>query len=49
MAEPDFWQNRKQAEKKSRQMARRKEDITRWGKIERSINNVLEMVELDTK
>ncbi len=49
MAEPDFWQNRKQAEKKSRQLARLKEDITRWGKIERSINDLLEIAELDKK
>ena len=49
MAESDFWQDREQAEKKSRRLARLKEDIAKWGKIEISINDLLEIAELDKK
>ncbi len=47
MAEPDFWQNRVQAEKKSRQFGRLKEGVEKWEKIEKSIDTLLEIAELD--
>ena len=47
MASPDFWQDRARAEKKSRQLGRLKEDLTKWNKLVKSIDELLEIASLD--
>jgi len=47
MAEPDFWQNKVEAEKKSREIGRFKEDLNNWEQLEKSISDLLEIAELD--
>jgi len=49
MAEPDFWQNRAVAEKKSREFSQLKEETETWEKIEKSVNDFLEIAQEDEK
>ena len=49
MAEPDFWKNREQAEKKSKQLSKLKNDIDRWESINTSIISLLEIAKADKK
>jgi peptide chain release factor 2 len=47
MGKSSFWQNRDEAEKKSRQLNKLRQDIDKWQKIEKSINDCLEIAVLD--
>lgn len=47
MSEPGFWQNRDKAEEKSRRLNKLKQDIEKWQKIEKSIDDCLEVAILD--
>ncbi len=49
MAEPDFWKNREQAEKKSKQLSKLKNDIDKWESINKSISDLLEIAKADEK
>jgi peptide chain release factor 2 len=49
MAEPDFWQNRVVAEKKSREFSQLKEEVEKWEKIEKSVRDFLEIAQEDEK
>ena len=47
MGESGFWQNRTEAEKKSRQLNKLRQNIDKWQKIAKSINDCLEIAILD--
>lgn len=47
MADPGFWQNRTKAEDKSRELDKLKEDLSKWEKIGKSINDCLEIAKID--
>ncbi|MDA2922606.1 peptide chain release factor 2 [Patescibacteria group bacterium AH-259-L07] len=47
MAEPDFWQDKEQAEKKSRKLAHLNDEVKKWETMEKSITDLLEIAELD--
>ena len=47
MTNPGFWQNRIKAEDKSKELDGLKQDLFKWGKIEKSINDCLEIAKID--
>jgi len=47
MTIPGFWQNRIKAEDKSKELDGLKQDLFKWGKIEKSINDCLEIAKID--
>jgi len=47
MAQPEFWQNRIKAEKKSRELNKLKGENEQWEKIKKSISDCLEVAQLD--
>ncbi len=47
MTDSGFWQNRIRAEDKSRELEKLKEDLFKWEKIGKSINDCLEIAKLD--
>jgi len=47
MIDPDFWKNRTRAEEKSRELDKLKEDLFKWEKIGKSINDCLEIAKID--
>lgn len=44
---PDFWQNRTRAEEQSKKLDKLKQDLLKWEKIEKSINDCLEIALMD--
>lgn len=47
MTDPSFWQNRTKAEDRSKELDKLKEDLFKWEKIEKSINDCLEIAKMD--
>ena len=47
MTNPGFWQNRIKAEDKSKELDGLKQDLSKWRKIEKSINDCLEIAKID--
>lgn len=47
MTDPSFWQNRAKAEDRSKGLDKLKEDLFKWEKIEKSINDCLEIAKID--
>lgn len=47
MTDSNFWKDRKKAEKKSRELSKLKDDIFKWGHIRKSVDDLLEVANLD--
>jgi peptide chain release factor 2 len=46
MTEPDFWNDSQQAQKTSQRLARLKEDVERWGRLQSQVEDIETLLEL---